>query len=126
MLLRFNSQVGLYALLLSVLSFITATNAVLFTPEALISAPRRGTAVPNAAGTLALYTLSEYSFEKHKTARGLYVLDLKNGSSTLFSNSSAVSNAAWLGDGNTIIWLISEDDGTTSFTVGDATKPSAT
>jgi hypothetical protein len=78
----------------------------------------------NSKGTLALYTLSQYSFEKHKTAHGLYVLDLSNGSSWLFSNSSEISNAAWLGDGNKTIWLVSEDDGSTSFVIGDATSPS--
>ena len=89
----------------------------------MLSAPRRGAAVPNVAGTLALYTQTTYSFEKHKRAYGLYVLDLSNGSSWLYSNSSAVSNAVWLGDGNKIVWLVSEDDGTTSFKVGDATAP---
>lgn len=125
MLFKMKSQVGLLGLLLSIVSIISATNGIKFTPEALISAPRRGTALPNSAGTLALYTLSEYSFEAHKTSRGLYVLDLAKGTSWQFSNSSAVSNAAWLGDGNKIIWLVSEDDGTTSFAVGDATKPQA-
>lgn len=91
----------------------------------MLSAPRRGTAIPNSEGSLALYTLSEYSFEKKKTSHGLYVLDLANGSSTLFSNLSAVSNAAWLGDGNEILWFVSEDDGSTSLMVGDATKPDA-
>lgn len=50
-------------------------------------------------------------------------MDIKNGNSWLFSNSSAISNAVWLGDGNKIIWLVSKDDGSTSFLVGDATSP---
>lgn len=33
---------------------ITATK---FTPEVMLSAPRRSPAVPNSAGTLALYTV---------------------------------------------------------------------
>ena len=121
---KMSSPVALIALILSILSISSATNSTLFTPKAMLSAPRRGTAIPNSEGTLALYTLSEYSFEKHKTAHGLYVLDLSNGSSWLFSNSSEISNAAWLGDRNKIIWLVSEDDGSTSFAIGDATSPS--
>jgi hypothetical protein len=112
---------ALVVLLLSIFSLTFAQNGTLFTPEAMLSAPRRGSALPNPDGTLALYTLSEYSFTEHKTTRGLYVMDLTNGSSWQFSNSSAVSNAIWLGDGNKIIWLVSEDDGSTSFAVGDAT-----
>ena len=97
-----------------------AQNGTLFTPEAMLSAPRRRSALPNPVGTLALYTLPEYSFTEHKTTRGLYVTDLINGSSWQFSNSSAVSNSIWLGDGNKIIWLVSGDDSSTSFAVSDA------
>ncbi|KAE8449415.1 hypothetical protein EG329_008316 [Mollisiaceae sp. DMI_Dod_QoI] len=91
----------------------------------MLSAPRRGTALPNSEGTLALYTLSTHSFQTHKNAHGLYVMDLSNGSSWLFSNSSAIGEATWLGDGNTILWTVSEDDGTMSLLVGDATEPDA-
>lgn len=119
------STMAVVVLLLSIISLTSAQNGILFTPEAMLSAPRRGSALPNPDGTLALYTLSEYSFTEHKTTRGLYVMDLTNGSSWLFSNSSAVSNAVWLGDGNKIIWLVLEDDGSTSFAVGDATLPGA-
>jgi len=115
--------VALLTIFLSFLSISSATSITKFTPEAMISAPRRGSAIPNADGTLAFYTISEYSFSEHKTSRGLYVMDILNGSSWFFSNSSAISNAAWLGDGNKIIWLVSEDDGSTSFAVGDATSP---
>jgi hypothetical protein len=117
------SPMAAVTLLLSALSLTSAQNGTLFTPETMLSAPRRGTALPNPDGTLALYTSSEYSFTEHKTTRGLYVMDLANGSSWQFSNSSAVSNAIWLGDGNKIIWLVSEDDGSSSFAVGDATTP---
>lgn len=112
-------------LLLSSLLSINAANTTKFTPEAMLSAPRRGTALPNSEGTLALYTLSTHSFETHRNVHGLYVMDLSNGSSWLFSNSSAIGEATWLGAGNTIIWTVSEDDGTMSLLVGDATQPSA-
>ena len=91
----------------------------------MLSAPRRGSALPNADGTLALYTSTTWDFATHKRSYALSVLDLSSKSSTLLSNSSAVSNAQWLGNGTTIIWLVSEDDGTTTFAVGDATTPDA-
>ncbi|CZR50334.1 related to secreted dipeptidyl-peptidase V precursor [Phialocephala subalpina] len=112
-------------LLLSSLFIVNAQNATKFTPEAMLSAPRRGTALPNSEGTLAFYTLSTHSFETHSNKHGLYVMDLSNGTSYLFSNSSAIGEVAWLGDGNTILWTVSEDDGSTSLLVGDATTPSA-
>ncbi|QSZ33781.1 hypothetical protein DSL72_005353 [Monilinia vaccinii-corymbosi] len=102
------------------------TNSTLkWTPEAMLSSPGREAAVPNADGTLALYTTSTYSFKKHSMAYELRVMNLANGTSWLFSNSSAIGNANWLGDGSKIIWLASEDDESTSFVVGDATAPDA-
>lgn len=119
------SPMAILLLFLSSLLVVSATNTTKFTPEAMLSAPRRGTALPNSEGTLALYTLSTHSFKSHKNAHGLYVMDLSNGSSWLFSNSSAIGEATWLGDGNTILWTVSEEDGTMSLLVGDATTPSA-
>ncbi len=122
------SPVALVALLLSsvvsVTSQYTTTNVTKFTPEELLSISRRGTALPNADGTLALYTTSQHSFDTHKNKYGLWVLDLTNGSSWLFTNSSAVSDPNWL-EGNTFVWFVGEDDGTTSVAVGDATTPDA-
>jgi hypothetical protein len=91
--------------------------------QLLLRAPRRGTAIPNSKGTLAFYTTSTYNFTTHAHKYGLWVMDLATGSSTLFSNSSAIGDATWFGDGNEIIWTVGEDDGSTSFVVGDATKP---
>lgn len=120
------SPISLVLLVLSsILPSLAASNGTLFTPEAMLSAPRRGSAIPNAEGTLAIYTSSTYNFTTHKRKYSLSVLDLSNGTSWLFSNSSAVSNALWLGNGTTILWLVSEDDGSSSFNIGDATKPSA-
>src|ERR1700712_4203023 len=76
--------------------FSWAALAVQFTPEAMLSVLRRGSALPNPAGTLALYTVSKYSFEKHKSAISLNVIELTTGKSTLFSNSSAVGEAVWI------------------------------
>jgi hypothetical protein len=117
------SPTALALLFLSSILFVDA--ASLFTPAAMLSAPRRGTAIPNSQGTLALYTTSTYNFTTHARKYGLWVMDLATGSSTLFSNSSAIGEAAWFGDGNEIIWTVGEDDGSTSLVVGDATNPDA-
>ena len=91
----------------------------------MISAPRRSAATPNEAGTLAIYSSNTYNFTTHSRSYGTYVLNLKDKKSTLFTNSSAASDVNWLGDGNAIVWLSGEDDGTTTIYVGDATKPKA-
>ncbi|CAL3973291.1 hypothetical protein PZA11_005569 [Diplocarpon coronariae] len=95
-----------------------------FTPEEMLSVSRRSTALPNAAGTLALYTTSQYSFETRKQTHGLWVLNVTSGAEWLYTNSSAVSDTVWL-EGNEFAWLVSQDDGTTSVAVGDATTPDA-
>ncbi len=43
----------------------------------------------------------------------------------MFSNSKAIADAQWLGDGNRIIWVVYEDDGSSTFFVGDAVHPNA-
>lgn len=102
----------------------TTSNATQFTPQEMLSVSRRGTALPNAAGTLALYTTSQHSFETHSNTYGLWVMNLTNGESWLYTNSSAVSDPNWL-DGNMFTWFVSEEDGSTSVVVGDATTPDA-
>ena len=117
------SPLALAGLLLS--SVLSVDGAGRFTPAAMISAPRRSTATPNEAGTLAIYSSNTYNFTTHSRSYGTYVLNLKDKKSTLFTNSSAASDVNWLGDGNAIVWLSGEDDGTTTIYVGDATKPKA-
>ena len=103
-------------------STTTTTDTTQFTPEEMLSVSRRGTALPNAAGTLALYTTSQYSFETHENSHGLWVMNLTNGESWLYTNSSAVSDPNWL-NGNMFVWFVGEEDGSTSVVVGDATMP---
>lgn len=91
----------------------------------MLGVSRRTGAVPNKEGTLALYTATQYNFTTHKRKYELSVYNLSNGSTTLLSNSSAVSNAVWLGDGTKIAWFVSEDDGSTTVNVGDALTPGA-
>ncbi|KAI9645452.1 hypothetical protein NHQ30_006191 [Ciborinia camelliae] len=126
MLFTMRSSLSLVALFSMGLVNATYTNSTsTFTPKAMLSSPRRGSANPNADGTLAFYSVATYSFEEHHNAHEFRVMNLGNGTSWLFSNSSTISNAHWLGDGSKLIWLVSEDDGSTSFVVGDATAPSA-
>jgi len=101
-----------------------------FTPEVLLSAPRQGPAIPNHDGTLALYSVSTYSFDDHETTKEIQILDIKTGSSYLFTNDSEAHDAQWLGDGtNAIMWLQSGAKGITNLMIGDGdepTKPSYT
>jgi dipeptidyl aminopeptidase/acylaminoacyl peptidase len=96
-----------------------------FTPEVLLSAPRRGPAIPNHDGTKALYSVSTYSFDDHEQTQEILVMDIKTGSSTLFTNDTEAHDAQWLGDGtNAIIWLQSGAKGITSIMIGDGDEPS--
>lgn len=84
-----------------------------FTPEVLLSAPRRSTATPNAAGTLALFSVSSYSFETHKKSSELRVLDVKTGQTHLLSNDAGANEPTWVGVDNLALWLKGGEKGTT-------------
>ncbi|KAI1369279.1 prolyl oligopeptidase [Xylaria arbuscula] len=76
-----------------------------FTPEILVSAPRRGPAVPNENGTLALYTESTHQVGG-KTRKNIYVLNIATGVSSCVLHDDQAYDPTWLGDGtNTIIYL---------------------
>lgn len=96
----------------------------------LLSLPRPSAAVPNHDATLALYTVTQYSFESHSETREVRTLSLDTGISTLFTNDSNAHDAVWLGDGtNAIMWLQSGAKSITSLMIGNAdepTKPSYT
>ena len=89
-----------------------------FTPEVLISAPRRSSVSPNSAGTLAVFTVSTYSFESHKKASEIKVLDVSSGVQSLITNAEGVSEPNWLGEGE-LLWLKSEENGHTQLVVGN-------
>jgi len=75
----------------------------------LLSAPRRSPAVPNADGTLVLYTVSTYSFESHSKTSEIRAIDISNGQSTLITNDEKTSDPHWLGRGDDLLWLKSRD-----------------
>ncbi|KAI0433612.1 prolyl oligopeptidase [Xylaria sp. FL1042] len=90
-----------------------------FTPEILISAPRRGPAIPNDDGTLALYTESVHQIGG-KTRKEFYVLEIATGVSRRILRDDQAYEPTWLGDGtNTIIYLKSGSMGVTFFLTVD-------
>ena len=91
-----------------------------FTPEVLIQAPRRSSAIPNSAGTLALFTVSTYSFDGHTKTKEIKVLDLKTLQSTLITNDNKASEPNWLGTADDILWLKEGEKGETKLVVGNA------
>ncbi|KAI1166935.1 prolyl oligopeptidase [Nemania serpens] len=72
--------------------------ATKFTPEVLLSAPRRGPAVPNSTGKLALYTVSQYSFETHSRKYSIRLLDISSGHSTELFDNPAYSEPTWVSE----------------------------
>ncbi|KAL8745634.1 MAG: hypothetical protein Q9190_002238 [Brigantiaea leucoxantha] len=91
-----------------------------FNPEILLSAPRRGAAVPDPTGSRAVYTVSTYSLESHKKTSEIRVLDLSIRQSTLITNEEKASEPNWLED--ELLWLKEGAQGTTELVVGDAVK----
>ncbi|KAK0748052.1 hypothetical protein B0T21DRAFT_323445 [Apiosordaria backusii] len=93
--------------------------ATKFTPEVMLSAARRSPAVPNSNGTLALYTVSVYSFEEHKRKSEIRVLTIANGQSTVLVEGNGASEPNWVGD-EEFVWLEGVGDkGETELRWGD-------
>ncbi|KAL9113362.1 MAG: hypothetical protein Q9227_002403 [Pyrenula ochraceoflavens] len=92
-----------------------------FTPEVLLSAPRRSAGTPSADGKLVLYTQSVYSFESHSKTSEIRILDISNGTSKVITSDLKAAGPKWLGDGHDILWLKeSSENGNTSFIIGNA------
>lgn len=86
----------------------------------LLSAPRRSAALPNSDGSLALYTVSTYSFQSHKKTLEIKLLDINKGQSSLLTNDEKASEPNWLGEGNELIWLKEAEKGVTQIIHADA------
>ncbi|KAI1416050.1 dipeptidyl peptidase [Hypoxylon sp. FL1857] len=95
--------------------------ATKFTPEVLLSAPRRSAAVPNSTGTLALFTVSQYSFESHSRTYAIKVLDIRSRLSTQLFDDQTYSEPTWVSD--TEFVFLKNGESSTSLLVADATKP---
>lgn len=87
-----------------------------FTPEVLLSAPRRSAGVPNSNGSHVLFTVNSYSFESHSKTNELRVLDTKTNESTLLLDE-AVDGLNWLDD-DAFVWLRGKEGGETEVCVG--------
>lgn len=91
-----------------------------FTPEVLLAAPRRSAAIPSPDGTLALFTVSTYSFHSHSKTSEIRVLDIKTGQSKVLSSDLNASEPTWLQENNLVLWLKGGEKGTTSVVLADA------
>lgn len=90
-----------------------------FTPEVLLSAPRRSAGQPNSDASKVLYSVSTYNFADHSKKSEIRILDAASQQSTLVSDNKSATEAAWLDD-ETLLLLKNEDDGTTTVLVGKA------
>ncbi|KAI1813268.1 prolyl oligopeptidase [Poronia punctata] len=84
--------------------------ATKFTPEVLLSAPRRSAAVPNSTGTYALYTVSQYSFESHSKTSAIKLLDISSGNSRELFSNLAYSEPTWVSDHEFVFFKGASDD----------------
>nr|POE49486.1 putative dipeptidyl-peptidase 5 [Quercus suber] len=95
--------------------------AVKFTPEILLSAPRRSAGVPNPSGTQILYTASKYSFQQHKKTTEFRVLNVQTGESAELAHDEEISDLNWLND-DRFVCLQSQKNGKTAVHVGSVSK----
>ncbi|KAF2645296.1 hypothetical protein P280DRAFT_513207 [Massarina eburnea CBS 473.64] len=106
-----------------------AATASALTPEQFLSLPKRGVASANPAGTVAVFTTSQYSFETHKSKAVWQLLDLNTGNITDSGfSASDVNEIAWLpGTETGIIYINGTNDevpGGVTLWIGDILRPS--
>lgn len=90
-----------------------------FTPEVLLSAPRRSEGIPNSDASKVLYSVSTYSFADHAKKSEIRILDVASQQTSLVTDDKAASEPTWIDDDN-ILLLRSGDDGVTSVLIGKA------
>jgi hypothetical protein len=95
--------------------------AAKFTPEVLLSAPRRSEGIPNSDASKVLYSVSTYNFADHAKKAEIRILDVASQQTSLVIDDKTASEPSWLDD-DTIVLLKSGDDGITSVVVGKADK----
>ncbi|KAK6510154.1 putative dipeptidyl-peptidase 5, variant 2 [Arthrobotrys musiformis] len=73
----------------------------------LLGSARLSSAVPNPAGTLALFSSSAYSFDKHDSEKGHHVFDITvpDGQVTKLWDDKTIGEVAWLGIGDYLGYL---------------------
>ncbi|PHH52688.1 Dipeptidyl-peptidase 5 [Ceratocystis fimbriata CBS 114723] len=95
-----------------------------FTPEVMLSAPRRSTAIPNPSGTKLLYSISTYSFHSHRRTAEIRVFDIESRKDTCLCGAPGYREPLWLSD-TEVLLLGSVVDGVTSLSVIDIRTPGA-
>lgn len=88
------------------------------TPEAFLSAPRRGAAVPTLDGKLGFFTTSTHTFGEG-TKKEVNIIDLSNGDNWTISDDDKLHDINWLPfkDQHALLWLRSADKGETEIVV---------
>ncbi|KAI0482832.1 prolyl oligopeptidase [Xylariaceae sp. FL0804] len=98
--------------------------ATKFTPEVLLSAPRRSAAVPNCTGKLALYTVSQYSFVSHSKSVAIKLLDIASGESTSLYENPDYTEPTWVSEKEFVFVNNSSDsESACSLCVADVSQP---
>ncbi|KAF2001168.1 alpha/beta-hydrolase [Amniculicola lignicola CBS 123094] len=92
--------------------------AAKFTPEVMLSAPRRSAGIPNSDGSKILYSVSTYSFDEHSKKSEIRMLDVESQQTSLITDSPLARSPTWLGD-DSILLLVSTDEGETHVVVGE-------
>jgi hypothetical protein len=85
----------------------------LFTPQSLLSAPRRSAGTPNSSGTTILFTTTSYLFQGHSQTTKFQALVVQTGETIDIAVNQAITDINWLDD-DRFVCLRSEDYGTTS------------
>jgi len=98
---------------------IMTIRAAKFTPEVLLEAPRRSPGAPNSDASKILYSVSTYSFAQHAKKSEIRIMDAESQETSLITDDKSTSEPTWIDD-DTIVYLKSEEDGTTSIVVGDS------
>ncbi|KAJ5702364.1 hypothetical protein N7488_009912 [Penicillium malachiteum] len=83
--------------------------AIAITPEQLITAPRRSEEIPSPDGELALFSQTQYSFERHSNAKLWNTMNLKNGEINFLTNDSSVSELIWIST-DTVLYINSTNE----------------
>lgn len=106
---------------LSRIDIPSSYKANMFTPEHLLSTPRRGPAVPNSNGSLVIFSQSTHAIGG-QTSKGYFVLNIETGSIDQLITDDSATNAVWLGhDNSTVLFLSREEGGITLIKTVDAT-----
>jgi hypothetical protein len=115
----FNPSRHWYALLIIGPGTMTI-KATKFTPEVLLSAPRRSPGRPNSDASKILYKVSTYSFSEHENSVEIRLLDSSDKRASLISNAKGVSDVQWVNDETVMLIVADKEKGTADVVIGEA------